>query len=115
MLKEIKSVEQYKALFGEKVNDDKLYFLDVWASWCGPCKMLMPIVEKISSEYADSNIEFYKMNCDDQELLGIAKKELGVTGIPALFFIRNGEVVKKTGNPKTSDKLKALIDEVLDA
>lgn len=112
-LKEVENLEHYNNVFSEDVNDNKVYLLDVYASWCGPCKMLLPIVETVAEEYANDNIQFYKMNCDLDDFKNIAKNTLGVTSIPALIFFKNGQIVKKFGNPKTKAALIELINEVL--
>lgn len=62
--------------------------VDFFADWCGPCKMLGPIMEKVSEEYNDVN--FVKINVDDEQDLAV---EYGIMSIPAVFFLKDGNVV----------------------
>ena len=66
--------------------------VDFWATWCGPCKMIAPILEEIAKEY-DGKIKVAKANVDDEMELAIQHK---VEVIPTLFYFRNGQVVNKT-------------------
>ena len=71
-------------------NSDKLAFVDFYADWCGPCRMMAPSVEEISEEV--EGVEFYKVNCDDEQELA-AKYE--VMTIPTLLILRKGEQLKE--------------------
>lgn len=64
--------------------------VDFWAPWCGPCKMVGPIIEELSEEY-DGKVNFYKVNTDEQQELGAV---FGIRSIPSLLFI------PKEGQPK---------------
>ncbi len=64
--------------------------VDFWAEWCGPCRMVSPILDQIAEEYADK-IEVVKVNVDDEP--GLAQ-QYGITGIPALQVFKDGQVVK---------------------
>ena len=78
--------------------------LDFWASWCGPCKMLAPIVEEIAEEYSD--ITLGKINVDEQMELAI---QFGIVSIPTLIVYRDGkEVAKSIGYCSKADVLKLL-------
>ncbi len=75
----------------EVLQSDELVFVDFWAPWCGPCKMIAPIVDKLEENYGDQ-MKFAKLNVQDyQETAG----EYGVRGIPTLAIFKNGEIVKK--------------------
>ncbi|MBL4806809.1 MAG: thioredoxin [Rhodobacteraceae bacterium] len=91
----------------EVLDSDVPVVVDFWAEWCGPCKMIGPSLEELSEEYGDK-IKIVKINVDEN---GNTPAQLGVRGIPALFLIKNGEVVaNKTGAaPKAA--LKSWIDE----
>jgi thioredoxin 1 len=68
----------------------KPVLVDFWAEWCGPCRMVSPILDEIAAEYGDK-IEIVKVNVDNEP--GLAQ-QYGITGIPALQVFHNGEIVK---------------------
>jgi len=73
------------------VESGKPAMLDFWAEWCGPCRMIAPIVEELSEEYGE-NIVIGKVNVDNcPEITG----KFGIRSIPTLLFFKNGEVVDK--------------------
>lgn len=75
----------------EVLNSEKPVLLDFWASWCGPCKMISPIIDEIADEIED--IKVGKVNVDEQGELAI---EFGIVSIPTLVVIENGEIVNKS-------------------
>ncbi|MCU0446586.1 MAG: thioredoxin [Microscillaceae bacterium] len=78
--------------FAEVVkNSDKTVLVDFWAEWCGPCKMLSPIVEELAVEFGDQAV-IAKVNVDDNMLIS---QEFNIRSIPTLLFFKNGEVVDK--------------------
>ena len=81
------------ANFQSEVLDHEGYVLvDFWASWCGPCKMLAPVISKIAAENTGT-VKVCKLNTDD--VMDVAMK-YGITAIPTLILFKNGEVVDKT-------------------
>ena len=70
----------------EVLNSDKPVVVDFWATWCGPCMMLSPIMEELDGEMPD--VKFCKLNVDDERDLAI---KYGVQSIPMLLFVKNGE------------------------
>jgi thioredoxin 1 len=83
--------------------------VDLWAPWCGPCKMLTPILEDLAEEYADS-IKVVKINVDESP--SIATK-YNVVSIPTLLFIKNGEVVDQHVGLLARGPLQQKIDKLL--
>lgn len=72
----------------EVMHSEKPVLLDFWAAWCGPCKMLSPLVDKYSEE--DSSVKVGKVNVDEENELASA---FGISSIPALFVVKHGKVV----------------------
>ena len=75
----------------EVLNSEKPVLVDFWASWCGPCRMVVPIVEKIAEEYPEYKV--VKVNVDEEPELAA---QYEVMSIPSLMIFRNGEVVNKS-------------------
>ncbi|MCR5102000.1 MAG: thioredoxin [Butyrivibrio sp.] len=73
----------------EVLKSDKPVLVDFWASWCGPCKMMSPVVAQIAEEEADK-VKVGKVNIDDEQELAV---KYGVMSIPAFMVFKNGEVV----------------------
>lgn len=88
----------------EVLKSDKPVLLDLWASWCGPCKMLSPIVDQVAAENDD--IKVGKVNVDEQE--EIAAK-FGVTAIPTLLAFKDGKLVNQSVGFIPKDKVLALV------
>ena len=82
-----------KANFEQEVLKSEIpVVVDFWATWCGPCKMIAPILEQIATEYA-GKIKVAKANVDEEMQLAIEHK---VEVIPTLFYFKDGKVIKKT-------------------
>ncbi|RME52445.1 thioredoxin [Candidatus Woesearchaeota archaeon] len=90
----------------EVKNSDKPVIIDFWAPWCGPCKMMAPVFEKLSEEYA-GKMKFAKCNVDEEQSL---PQTFGVQGIPTLFIIKNGEPVAKSVGMRPEAELKQFIE-----
>mgnify|MGYP001775073409 FL=1 len=104
------TVEVTDANFEELVmNSDKPVMIDFWAVWCGPCRMIAPIVEEMSAEYEGKAV-IGKVDVDNNQ--DVAMK-YGIRNIPTVLFVKNGEVVDKQvgAAPKQAfvDKLNALL------
>ncbi len=83
--------------------------VDFWAPWCGPCKMIGPIVEELAKEY-EGKLKVAKMNVDENTQV---PGQYGIMSIPTLYFFKNGEVVKSLVGAQSKDMFKRAIDEVL--
>lgn len=87
------------------LESDKKVLLDFWATWCGPCQMIAPIVEEIAAEREDLAVG--KINVDEQMELAI---EYGVSSIPTLLLIEGGQIKAKTIGYQSKEELLAFID-----
>ena len=105
-----KPVEIEEAKFDETVLKAKTPVLvDFWAPWCGPCRMVSPIVDELAGEYADK-VGFFKVNVDNNP--GVAGK-YGVMSIPTLILFKGGKPVTNIIGYKPKAELKKSLDKAL--
>jgi thioredoxin 1 len=94
---------------GEVIDSKKVALVDFWAEWCGPCRMIGPVVEELSKEY-DGKALISKCNVDDH---GDVASQFGIRSIPTILFFKNGELVDRVVGavPKTvlKEKLEAAL------
>lgn len=86
------SLEVNSANAEEILKESKLIVLDFWAPWCGPCRVLGPIIEALSIDEVNKDIVIGKVNVDENQELGA---KYAVRSLPTVLFIKNGEVVDK--------------------
>lgn len=95
--------------YAEVVASGKPIVLDFWATWCGPCRMVAPIIESLAEEYAGQVI-IGKVDVDENEELA---SKYGIRSVPTVFFIKDGQVVDKivgaAAKPAYEEKIKALL------
>lgn len=93
----------------EVLKSDIPVLVDFYADWCGPCKMMMPVVEKMAEKY-DGKAKVGKINSDDCSQLAA---KYGIMSIPSFLVFKNGEVVGNAMGAMSADALAKLIDDAL--
>ena len=93
----------------EVISSEIPVVLDFWATWCGPCKMLSPVLDELAAEYSD-RARFCKVNVDDEPELSA---RFGIANVPTLIFLKNGEILKKTVGYREKDELEGMLKELL--
>lgn len=90
----------------EVLNSDKPVLVDFWAEWCGPCKMIMPILEEIAEPYQDK-VKIVKINIDENTE---TPPKFGIRGIPTLMIFKNGSLEATKVGALTKSQLAEFID-----
>lgn len=97
------------AEFKELQNGNNRLFVDFYADWCGPCKMMLPVLDDVTEELSSTDITFVKVNADEERELSA---EFGVRGIPTFVMIENGEVKDRFSGVRGKSDLTNTIKEV---
>lgn len=94
----------------EVVQSDDLVMVDFWADWCGPCRIIAPVVEQLADDYADKGLKVGKLDVDENQQVAA---RFGIRSIPTILFFRNGEVVDSLvgamPKPHFEEKIEALL------
>ena len=88
----------------EVLNSDKPVLIDFWAPWCGPCRMVVPLVEEIAKERSD--IKVVKINVDEEQKLAM---QFGVMSIPTLVVMKNGKIVNQVTGARPKAQILAML------
>ncbi len=96
--------EQFKA---EILNSSEPVLVDFWAAWCGPCRMVAPVLEELAGEY-DGRVKILKVNVDENQ---DTASRYGIMSIPTLILFKNGEPVQTIVGFRSKEDLKSVIDQ----
>ena len=94
----------------EVINSDKPVLVDFWATWCGPCKMVAPVIEALAEEYS-GKIKVGKVNVDEQGELAMQYK---IVSIPTVLIFKDGEVAEKLIGAHSQDEYEDIIDKYVE-
>ncbi|MCH7648218.1 MAG: thioredoxin [Thaumarchaeota archaeon] len=103
-MNEIKSTQQFEQ---DVLNSNHPVFVDFWATWCGPCQMVSPIVEELAKEYEDI-VNFVKVDVDQNKELA---SKYNILSIPTLAIFRNGQVVAQAAGARSKESIRNYIDK----
>jgi len=92
--------------FDEVINKEKLVLIDFWATWCAPCRMIAPLIEKIADQY-EGKLVVGKVDIDEQQELAI---RYGIQSIPTVVLFKDGKVVAKEIGVKPLKAFTSLLD-----
>ncbi|RNJ62695.1 MAG: co-chaperone YbbN [Porphyrobacter sp. IPPAS B-1204] len=106
---EQKAVDRFRKAVVEP-SQTKLVILDFWAEWCGPCKALTPVLEKVAAEYADKGVVLSKLNVDEEQFIA---GQFQVRSIPTVYAMFQGQPIADLTSARTESQLKAILDQLL--
>lgn len=109
-LEEQKAVDRFRNEVVEP-SMTKLVILDFWAEWCGPCKALAPVLEKVAAEYADKGVILAKLNVDEE---GFIASQFRVQSIPTVYALFRGQPVADLTNARSESQLRQMLDQLLE-
>jgi putative thioredoxin len=108
-LEEQKAVDRFRKDIVEP-SMTNLVVLDFWAEWCGPCKALAPVLEKVCAEYADKGVVLAKINVDEEQFIAA---QFQVRSIPTVYAMFQGQPVADLTNARTESQLRQTLDQLL--
>ncbi len=98
--------ELKSATFDEAIRKDKLVLVDFWAVWCGPCRMVSPVIDALADEYA-GRVTVGKLNVDEEQEIAI---RYGVMSIPTVILFKDGEEAERLVGVRPPETYRALLD-----
>jgi len=105
----IKQITNTKGWEIEVINSDKPVFVDFWAEWCGPCRMVSPVVEELAGDY-DGRVKFVKVNVDEANELA---SRYNVFSIPTLAIFNKGQLISQQVGAASKESYKNMIERAL--
>ena len=93
----------------EQETKNGLVLVDFWATWCGPCRMQGPVLDRLSEEFSEDKLKIVKIDVDENPLTA---RSFVIMSIPTLLFKKDGQVVKQVAGVHTAEQIKAIVAEL---